>query len=193
MARTNCAAERDYESDDTPGQVLILAPVGAAACFGVFVLCVRSCVRSSETPASADFRKMSLANHGRETILLSLRTRVVQGFFRAERRRSRTYPAWGCQTSPVLKPYRAGHLDQASSCFAADELARVMSFAARRSEAGALAIDGKTAQGAYRRSLKGLTGDPRRRAWGLRSPRAHDASPDFVPARAGRVVTARAK
>jgi hypothetical protein len=27
----------------------------------------------------------------------------VQGFLRAERRRSRTYPAWGCQTSfPVL-------------------------------------------------------------------------------------------
>ena len=27
----------------------------------------------------------------------------VQGFLRAERRRSRTYPAWGYQTSPVLK------------------------------------------------------------------------------------------
>jgi hypothetical protein len=28
----------------------------------------------------------------------------LQGFHGAERRRSRTYPAWGCQTSPVLKP-----------------------------------------------------------------------------------------
>jgi hypothetical protein len=31
------------------------------------------------------------------------------GFLRAERRRSRTYPAWGCQTSPVFKPQRGGH------------------------------------------------------------------------------------
>jgi hypothetical protein len=33
----------------------------------------------------------------------------LQGFLRAERRTSRTYPAWGWQTSPVLKPQRAGH------------------------------------------------------------------------------------
>ena len=31
------------------------------------------------------------------------RTARCAGVLRAERRRSRTYPAWGCQTSPVLK------------------------------------------------------------------------------------------
>jgi hypothetical protein len=79
---------------------------------------VRSSARWSETPASAAFCEISVANSSQGKHPRSARTPGMQGFLRAERRRSRTCPAWGCQTSPVLKPQRAGHPDQRSMAWA---------------------------------------------------------------------------
>ena len=61
---------------------------------------------STKSPLQTAFKASTLDGH---------ELPQVQGLLRAERRRSRTYPAWGCQTSPVLKPQRAGHADQRGS------------------------------------------------------------------------------
>jgi hypothetical protein len=55
---------------------------------------------SAKSPLQTAFKASTHARH---------EPAGVQGFLRAERRRSRTYPAWGYQTSPVLKPQHAGH------------------------------------------------------------------------------------
>jgi hypothetical protein len=49
---------------------------------------------SAKSPLQTAFKASTRSRH---------ESAGVQGFLRAERRRSRTYPAWGCQTSPVLK------------------------------------------------------------------------------------------
>ena len=73
----------------------------------------RSSARRSETPASAVFCEIPITNRLPDKHARSAYSgQCVGTSSRAERRRSRTYPAWGCQTSPVLKPQHAGHADQ---------------------------------------------------------------------------------
>src|SRR2546422_988576 len=50
---------------------------------------------SAKSPLQTAFKASTLGRH---------EPADVQGLLRAERRRNRTYPAWGCQASPVLKP-----------------------------------------------------------------------------------------
>ena len=78
----------------------------------------RSSVRWYETPATAVFCEIPFTNALARKHISSAQTGRVQGFLRAERRRSRTYLAWGCQTSPVLKTQRAGHAYQRGDALA---------------------------------------------------------------------------
>jgi hypothetical protein len=61
----------------------------------------RSSARWSERPVGAPFYEISVATALKTNALICVNRRMCRDFFE---RRSRTYPAWGCQTSPVLKP-----------------------------------------------------------------------------------------
>jgi hypothetical protein len=62
-----------------------------------------------ETAAPAHFAEISVTNSSQKKHADPVNRRLCKGFLRAERRRSRTYPAVGYTTSPVLKTRHASH------------------------------------------------------------------------------------
>src|SRR5207247_6535054 len=63
----------------------------------------RSCARWSETPGSAVCCEIPLQTTFEANSLHPHKAGYLQGLLRSQRRRSRTYPAVGYTTSPVLK------------------------------------------------------------------------------------------